>query len=157
MSSSPATGTAAAGTKKASVRAGARTRSNKPSTAKNAAAGNSLQAVKPAKNPASANSQRERAALTLGSPNEDQSRSAGYRANRALQAAMVWLVAHNYRMSPEIAFAIMGFTGGVAGILQLWLLGARRNGSLNLRKHAFDFWSTGRWVLGSNLLANFTG
>src|SRR5213075_2031677 len=56
------------------------------------------------------------------------------------QAAMVWLVAHNYRTSPEIAFAIMGFTGGVAGILQLWLLGARRNGSLNLRKHAFDFW-----------------
>ena len=71
------------------------------------------------------------------------------------QAAMVWLVAHNFRMSPEIAFAIMGFTCGVAGIVQLWLLGARRHGGLNLRTHALDFWSTGRWVLGSNLLANF--
>jgi O-antigen/teichoic acid export membrane protein len=71
------------------------------------------------------------------------------------QAAMVWLFAHEYQSSPEVAFAIMGFTCGVAGVVQLWFLGARSSGRLNLRKHALDFWITGRWVLGSNLLANF--
>jgi len=72
------------------------------------------------------------------------------------QAAMVWLFAHEYQSSPEVAFAIMGLTCGVAAIVQLWFLGPRWRGRLNLRRHAWDFWATGRWVLGTNLLANFS-
>jgi O-antigen/teichoic acid export membrane protein len=71
------------------------------------------------------------------------------------QAALVWLFAHKYRTSPEIAFAIMGFTCGLAGVAQLWFLGASWKGNVNLQKQAAEFWSIGRWVLGSNLLANF--
>ena len=71
------------------------------------------------------------------------------------QAAVVFMLARAGHLSPEIAFAVMGLTCGVAGIAQLWFLRAPWNGRLELRNHAQMFWATGRWVLGSNLLANF--
>jgi O-antigen/teichoic acid export membrane protein len=71
------------------------------------------------------------------------------------QAALVWLFAQKYSASPEIAFAIIGFTCGLAGIAQLWCLNARERGDFNLREHAREFWATGRWVLGLNVVASF--
>jgi O-antigen/teichoic acid export membrane protein len=70
------------------------------------------------------------------------------------QAAALWLCARGGQLSPEIAFAVMGLTCGVAGIAQLWFLRDSWHGKPGLRKHAQMFWATGRWVLGSNVLAN---
>jgi O-antigen/teichoic acid export membrane protein len=71
------------------------------------------------------------------------------------QAAALWLCVRQGQVSPEIAFAVMGLTCGVAGIAQLWFLRDSLNGKPKLREHAQMFWATGRWVLGSNVLANF--
>jgi O-antigen/teichoic acid export membrane protein len=70
------------------------------------------------------------------------------------QAAVIWLCVRAGQMSPEIAFAVMGLTCGVAGIAQLWCLRDSCHGRTKLREHAQIFWATGRWVLGSNVLAN---
>src|SRR5262249_47956300 len=80
--------TAAAGAKNASVRRGSRSESKTSRPARNAAAGNSIAAVSPAKNPASAKRQacliaNDNGLLTTDSP--------GYSANIAVQAATVWL------------------------------------------------------------------
>ena len=71
------------------------------------------------------------------------------------QAALVWLFAQKHSTSPEIAFAIIGLTCGVAGIAQLWCLKARWHDDFKLREHAKEFWATGRWVLGLNVVASF--
>ena len=71
------------------------------------------------------------------------------------QAALVWLLAHYGHLSVEAAFGVIGLTCGLAAVAQLWFFRGTWRGKLNLRGHAHTFWSTGRWVLGSNLLANF--
>jgi O-antigen/teichoic acid export membrane protein len=70
------------------------------------------------------------------------------------QAALVWLCVREGRLSPEIAFAVMGLTFLVAAIAQLWFLRVSWHGRLNIKEHARMFWATGRWVLGTNIFAN---
>lgn len=71
------------------------------------------------------------------------------------QAALIWLIAHYGQITVEAAFGVIGLTCGVAAVIQLWFLRAPWDGKLNLWGDARMFWTTGRWVLGSNLLANF--
>ncbi|HEX6186943.1 MAG TPA: hypothetical protein VFZ40_02590 [Pyrinomonadaceae bacterium] len=71
------------------------------------------------------------------------------------QAALMWLLARNGQLTLEVTFGVIGMTCGLAAIAQLWLLRARWRMRLNLIQHASAFWMTGRWVLGTNLLANF--
>jgi O-antigen/teichoic acid export membrane protein len=76
------------------------------------------------------------------------------------QAGLFWLFARSGRLSPEIGFALLGLTCGLAGIAQLLLirklLRVSITQSVNVRVCTRTFWATGRWILGTNLLTNFS-
>jgi len=74
------------------------------------------------------------------------------------QAGILWLVAGNGKLTPEIGFAVIGFTCGVAAVVQWILLRVRvqvRDVS-SIQTSARTFWATGQWFLGSNLVTNFS-
>ncbi|HYW72257.1 MAG TPA: hypothetical protein VE961_14570 [Pyrinomonadaceae bacterium] len=71
------------------------------------------------------------------------------------QAVLIWCCARAGRLSPQIAFAVVGLTCVLAAFAQLCFLRGLRRGKLELKQHARSFWVTGRWVLGSDILANF--
>jgi O-antigen/teichoic acid export membrane protein len=76
------------------------------------------------------------------------------------QAGLLWVLAQKGKLSPEIGFAVIGFTCGVAAVVQLFRLPVRVRmrvtGALNLKDWAQSFWATGHWLLGSNLVTNFS-
>jgi len=76
------------------------------------------------------------------------------------QAGVLWLLARNGKLSPEVGFAVVALTCGVAAVVQVLLLRVRVRvrvtGALSLRDWARSFWKTGHWVLGSNLVTNFS-
>jgi O-antigen/teichoic acid export membrane protein len=78
------------------------------------------------------------------------------------QAGLLWLLARQGRLSPEIGFAVIGLTCGVAALVQLSRLRVRlrervqATAAFGLRDWARSFWTTGHWILWSNLVANFS-
>jgi O-antigen/teichoic acid export membrane protein len=74
------------------------------------------------------------------------------------QAGVLWLVARNGKLTPEVGFGVIALTCGVAALVQVSLLRVRvrMTGANSLRAWARDFWKTGNWFLGSNLVANFS-
>jgi len=74
------------------------------------------------------------------------------------QAGVLWLLARNGKLSVEVGFGVIALTCGVAAVVQVTRLGVRVRGTgpLRLRLWARSFWETGNWVLGSNLLGNFS-
>lgn len=73
------------------------------------------------------------------------------------QAGLIWLMARNARLSPEIGFAIIALTCGIAAVAQIISLRLRFDGGvLRLWELATTFWKSGSWMLGSNLITNFS-
>jgi O-antigen/teichoic acid export membrane protein len=72
------------------------------------------------------------------------------------QAGVLWLLARNGKLTPEVGFAVIAFTCAVAAVVQLSLMRVRFTGRLNLGDWARSFWMTGYWVLGSSLVTNFS-
>lgn len=76
------------------------------------------------------------------------------------QAGVVWLLARNGKLSPEVGFAVIALTCGVAAVVQVIRLRVRVRvrvtGAISLRDWGRSFWETGNWVLGSNLATNFS-
>jgi O-antigen/teichoic acid export membrane protein len=76
------------------------------------------------------------------------------------QAGLLWLLVQKERLTPEIGFAVIGLTCGVAAIAQLMRLPVRirkgGGGAAGVRDSARIFWATGHWVLGANLVTNFS-
>jgi O-antigen/teichoic acid export membrane protein len=73
---------------------------------------------------------------------------------------LLWLLAQKEKLTPEIGFAVIGLTCGVAAIAQVMRLPVsvrkRTGGTVGVRDSARSFWATGHWVLGSNLVTNFS-
>jgi O-antigen/teichoic acid export membrane protein len=76
------------------------------------------------------------------------------------QAGVLWLLARNGRLSPEVGFGVIALTCGVAAVVQVTRLRVRLRvqmpAAISLRDWAWSFWQTGNWVLGSNLVTNFS-
>ena len=72
------------------------------------------------------------------------------------QAGVIWLLARNGKLSPEAGFAVIGLTCGVAAVVQVIFLPVRVTAGIHLQDWARSFWRTGHWVLGSNLVTNFS-
>jgi O-antigen/teichoic acid export membrane protein len=70
------------------------------------------------------------------------------------------LLAGSGRLSPETGFAVLGITSSLAAIAQLLLIRKLLRVSItrpiNIRVCTRTFWTTGRWILGTNLLTNFS-
>ncbi len=72
------------------------------------------------------------------------------------QAGLLWLLASNGRISLETSFAVIGLTCGVAAVAQMISLRVRVTAPIELSAWARSFWTTGSWVVGSNLATNFS-
>ena len=74
------------------------------------------------------------------------------------QAGVLWLVAAKGKLTPETGFAVIALTCGVAALVQWILLRVRADvrRTISLRDRARAFWATGHWLLGSNLVTNFS-
>jgi len=72
------------------------------------------------------------------------------------QAGVLWLLARSGQLTPEIGFAVIALTCGVAAVVQLSLIRVRLTVPSGLRDWARSFWMTGYWVLGSSLVTNFS-
>jgi O-antigen/teichoic acid export membrane protein len=72
------------------------------------------------------------------------------------QAGVLWLLARNGRLTPEVGFAVIALTCGVAAVAQLSFMRVRLTAAISLGDWARNFWRTGYWVLGSSLVTNFS-
>jgi O-antigen/teichoic acid export membrane protein len=72
------------------------------------------------------------------------------------QAGVLWLVARNGKLTPEIGFAVIALTCGVAAVVQLSFMRVRLTAPIRLGDWARSFWRTGYWLLGSTLVTNFS-
>ncbi|MGI9066483.1 MAG: lipopolysaccharide biosynthesis protein [Pyrinomonadaceae bacterium] len=72
------------------------------------------------------------------------------------QAGLLWLLARNGKLTPEVGFAVIALTCGVAAVVQVSLMRVRLTAPISLRDWARSFWRTGYWVLGSSLVTNFS-
>lgn len=72
------------------------------------------------------------------------------------QAGVLWLLARNGKLTPEIGFAVIALTCGVAAVVQLSFIRVRLTTPIRLGYWARSFWTTGYWVLGSTLVTNFS-
>jgi O-antigen/teichoic acid export membrane protein len=72
------------------------------------------------------------------------------------QAALIWALSQEGRLSLGAAFAVMSFTSAAAAGLQAVQLRLRPGGLREGAHLARSFWSLGRWALFTNLVGNFT-
>jgi O-antigen/teichoic acid export membrane protein len=71
------------------------------------------------------------------------------------QAVIVWTFAARQDISAEKAFAVMAFTSGAAGLLQMIQHGLKWAPPTEIRRLAGVFWELGRWVLMTNFIGVF--
>jgi O-antigen/teichoic acid export membrane protein len=72
------------------------------------------------------------------------------------QAGVLWLLARQGKLTPEVGFAVIALTCGVAAVVQLSLMRVRLTAPISLGNWARSFWMTGYWVLSSSLVTNFS-
>jgi O-antigen/teichoic acid export membrane protein len=70
------------------------------------------------------------------------------------QALLVWFLARQAILSPQLGFAVIAVTCLGAAIVQAGLLRLRLNARFDIRKLSNQFWHLGHWVLWSNLSMN---